>query len=254
MATKKEVMVAEQNGVELFSDEIPDFLKDKMNSCRGNEGMSQDDVIIPRLEVVQSLSACRKKNDPAYIEGADEGMLYNSVTRELYGESCFVVPVVFRKVYLLWQDLAQGGGFGGSFNSREEAESERSKKDKPDSWEVVDTHEHYCLIIGNDKSVTPIVMSMAKSKMKVSKKWNSLISLNGGDRFSRVYKVNGVADKNSANQDFYNVAVSNAGFVTKDLYEKAEKFFEQYNKGGIKTDNNYDTPVKVDGEDEDMPF
>ena len=108
------------------------------------------------------------------------------------------------------------------------------------------------MIVGSDKSVTPIVMSMAKSKMKVFKKWNSLISLNGGDRFSRVYKVNGVADKNSANQDFYNVAVSNAGFVTKDLYEKAEKFFEQYNKGGIKTDNNYDTPVKVD--DEDAPF
>lgn len=252
MATKKEVAVMENNEVELFSDEIPDFLKGKMDSCRGNEGMSQDDIVIPRLEVVQSLSACRKKNDPAYIEGANEGMLYNSVTRELYGESCFVVPVVFRKVFLLWQDLSQGGGFGGSFTSREEAEAERSRKDKPESWEVVDTHEHYCLIVGNDKTVTPIVMSMAKSKMKVSKKWNSLISLNGGDRFSRVYKINGVADKNSANQDFYNIAISNAGFVTKELYEKAEKFFDQYNKGGIKTDNNYDPVSK--GDEEELPF
>lgn len=257
MVAKNEVTVAKTNSVTerqenfAFAQDVPDFLKDKMDSNRGNENMSQDDIVIPRLEVVQSLSACRKKSDPAYIEGAQEGMLYNSVTRELYGEECYVVPVVFRKVYLLWQGLSSGGGFGGSFRSLDAAEAERNAKEKPEEWEAVDTHEHYCLLVGKDGNVSPIVMSMSKSKMKVSRKWNALVTLNGGDRFSRVYKVSGVADKNSSNQDFFNISISNAGFVNKEIYDKAERFFEKCASDGIKADTNYD---KVDVSDTEEEF
>ena len=75
----------------LSAGAVPDFLKDKMGEGRGNEGVSSDDMTVPRLELVQSLSEVRKKASPNYIEGIQEGDLYNNVTREVYGESVLFV-------------------------------------------------------------------------------------------------------------------------------------------------------------------
>ena len=63
MAKANEVATQDANAV-------PDFLKGMMNDTRGSEDVGADDIIVPRLELVQSLSKCRKKNDPAYIAGA----------------------------------------------------------------------------------------------------------------------------------------------------------------------------------------
>lgn len=90
--------------VEAFAvtDDIPEFLKKGSN--RGAENVGSEDVIIPRIELIQALSPARKKSDPAYIEGADEGMMFNNVTRELYGLEVMVVPVYYQKQFLVWKD------------------------------------------------------------------------------------------------------------------------------------------------------
>ncbi|MEY2824474.1 MAG: Vibrio phage, partial [Pseudomonadota bacterium] len=91
--------------------------------ARGAENVSTDDMIIPRIELVQALSPARNKKDAAYVEGAEEGMLFNNVTRELYGEFVLVIPVYYVKQYLVWKDRKQGGGgsngFRGAFASPE---------------------------------------------------------------------------------------------------------------------------------------
>ncbi len=133
--------------VEAFAvtDDIPEFLK--KGSQRGAENVTSDDVIIPRVELIQALSPARKKNDPGYIEGADEGMLFNNVTRELYGPELIVVPVFYTKQYLVWKDRKQGGGtngFRGAFNSKAEAEAAIAELAE-DGLEVVDTAQHFVL-------------------------------------------------------------------------------------------------------------
>ena len=87
---KNQVAVKEE--FELVTNEIPDFMK---QGNRGAENVGTDDMIIPRIELIQALSPVRKKSDPAYIEGAEEGMLYNNVTRTLYGTEVTVVPVYY---------------------------------------------------------------------------------------------------------------------------------------------------------------
>ena len=89
---------------------VPEFLK--TGTARGNEQVGASDLIIPRIELVQSLSPCRKKTDPAYIEGAEEGDLYNNVTRELYGKEITVIPLYFAKEFLLWKDRSKGRRYG----------------------------------------------------------------------------------------------------------------------------------------------
>jgi len=236
MATAKKA----KQEVATTNEQMPAWLQDKMDDTRGSENVEAEDLVIPRLELAQALSKCRKKQDPAYIPGCEEGMLYNNLTRELYGESVDLVPVFFKKEWLLWRDQDLGGGFAGAHPSLSAAETERQNQDDPDEWESIETHQHFCLLVREDGTTEEVVVSMAKSKMKKSKNWNSLIRINGGPRFSRMYKYEGVAAVNDKNQDYYNVDVKNAGFVTPEIFEKAEKTYESIASGKAKVDYSYD--------------
>ena len=226
--------------VAMFSDEVPDFLKNQ-TTARGSENVGADDLVIPRLELVQDLSPCRKKQDPNYIDGIEEGMLYNNVTRQNYGMETLVIPVFFRKEWLIWKNRDAGGGFRGAFNTETEAKIAMAELDDGDECEVVDTAQHFCLLIQPENGkVEEIVVSMSKSKMKVSRKWNSLIRMNGGDSFSRIYRIGTVSEKNSKNQDYYNFVVSPAGFPSKELYDRAEKLYDAIASGTVQIDRKVD--------------
>lgn len=236
MATKQpktEVAVAAAGAVSLMSDQLPDFMREKMGqSARGSENVTSDDLVIPRLEIVQSLSPARKRNDPGYIEGAEEGMLYNNVTRQLYGASVFVIPVFFRKEYCIFKDRKQGGGFRGAFGSELEAKQALKELDDAEHCEVVDMAQHFCLLANRETGKTEeIVMSMSKTKLKVSRKWNSLIRMTDMDSFARVYEVSGISEKNANNQDFFNFSVVQKGFSGEGVYKVAEKLYEAIKAG-----------------------
>jgi hypothetical protein len=57
------------------------------NAGKGLQNVTNDDITIPRLAIVQSGSPQRKKKDEKYIEGAEEGMIFNTVTNTVYGNT-----------------------------------------------------------------------------------------------------------------------------------------------------------------------
>lgn len=251
MATKneKELMNPE-------TEQVPDYIKQGQN--RGSEGVMMEDLTIPRLELVQALSPCRKKNDPAYIEGAEEGMLYNNVSREIYGTQVTIIPVTFKKEHLIWRDRKLGGGFRGAYDSLEEANAvieELVEKDPNNSsgLEATDTAQHLCLLVRPNGRIEEIAISMSRSKMKVSRQLNSLVRLNGGDRFSRTYLIEGVADKNDRGEDFMNFKVSNFGFPSREAYEQAEALYETIKSGEREIKINRDQEEAAAGNGEAEP-
>jgi hypothetical protein len=240
----KEVAVKQSSEVAIQT-EVPEFLKGKMGDTRGSEEVSSSDLIVPRIEVCQSLSKCRKKSDPSYIEGIQEGDIYNSVTREIYGSCVKVVPIYFRKEWLIWRDVDLGGGFGGSHSDEAMAIAAKQRQEKPEEWEIVDTYVHFVLIVIDGK-FEEAVFSMAKSKAAVSRKWNSLIRLNEGARFSRMYNIRGVEAQNKNGQDYFNVDITNLGFVDESTYKKAESVYNLIVAGKIQADH---TGGIIDDED-----
>jgi hypothetical protein len=243
MATKNQTTAVQTtNPMMMVSDAIPDFLKGQ-TGARGSENVGAADLVIPRLELVQDLSPCRKKADPSYIPGCEEGMLYNNVTRQLYGTEILVVPVYFRKEWLIWKHRIEGGGFRGAFATQDAAEVALESLEDGDKCEVTDTAQHFCLLINSDGRVEEIVISMNKSKMKVSRKLNSLIRMNEGDSFSRVYKIGTTSEKNSKNQDYFNLTVAPGGFPTQELYKKAESLYEAIKDGTVSIDRRTDEPA-----------
>ena len=50
----------------------------------GFENMGADDYALPFLRILSQLSPQVNKRDSKYIDGAEAGMIYNTVTSELY--------------------------------------------------------------------------------------------------------------------------------------------------------------------------
>jgi len=71
--------IAKKTGttMDMFSDDRPDYISDE--SHRGSEDVGMDDIILPRIDVIQALSPQIKKSDAKYIEGAEQGKIYNRV-------------------------------------------------------------------------------------------------------------------------------------------------------------------------------
>lgn len=225
---------------------LPAFLRDKMGSSRGTENVTTDDITIPRIDVLQSISPAVDQDDESYIEGARAGIIFNTLTRQLYGNEIMIVPVAFKKEQLVWKDRKAGGGFRGAFATVEEAQAAMVAMEDGDQCGIVETSQFYSLVLTKSDEnpdgfkIEEVMIPMAKSKMKVARKLNSLIRLNGGDSFTRVYLLKSFKDKNAANETFYNFDCSNHGYVDEVIYARAEKLYEDITAGRVKVDRSTD--------------
>ncbi len=212
-----------------FTDDRPEFLPE--NSSMGQENVTVDDLTIPRLGLVQDLSPQRKASKPEYIDGAESGMLFNNVSSELYGGSINFVPVYFRKEWCIWKLQDAGGGFMGAYPTEVDAQDAFIDEKFDEDYEIVDMAQHFGMIIHPDRRPEEIVISMSKSKMKVSRQFNTLVKMAGGDRFSRVYKISAVEDQNPKGQDYYNLSVAPIGYVSKPVYDLGLAMYESVSDG-----------------------
>jgi hypothetical protein len=243
MASKdKGTAVAEQKvgALILTQDEMPDYLRD--GEGKGNENVTLNDLVIPRLEIVQGLSPALKEGDPGYIESAKLGHLINSVTRENYEKVVYLVNVHFSLQYLVWKareykdpngrEVKTDGGFFGAFPTMEEAQARADQEGGADQGvEIIDTPQHVCLLVDPvTGDVQEIMVSMPRTKAKISRQWNSQIRLAGGDRFSRVWAVGSALESKNGN-DYYNFTTKPAGYVSKELYERAAKLYDAISSG-----------------------
>lgn len=228
----KDVAKKEQTQMAMFSD-APQV----RGTGRGSEDVSTQDLVIPRLEIIQDLSPQRKKSEPEYIEGAEEGMMYNTVSKQLYAGDVIIVPVLFRKEYIIWKNRKMGGGFIGSYHSMAEAEEALSKldnpvdKDKGPLYEIVDTHQNFCLLLAPESTAEnpigeEIVLSFSKSKAKIGRQMNSIIKMRGGDRWSSAYRLSVVPDENRNGDKFFNYKIAPIGYVPPAVAAWGEKLYE----------------------------
>src|SRR6056300_1204363 len=75
---------------------------------KGLQNISNDDVTIPRLAIIQSGSPQRKKKDEKYIDGADEGHIFNTVSNTLYTDGLTIIPCGYKKSYVEWVPRDKG--------------------------------------------------------------------------------------------------------------------------------------------------
>ncbi len=214
-----------------------DFVSD---SGMGLENVDKQDLALPFLKLLQSGSDETKKKHAKYVEGAEAGMFYNTVTKKLYnGEKGIeVIPVFYKMTYPEWAPFEKREGRPihndrGPGVMSKVTQNDRNKDMLDNGNEIIKTANHFVII--NGERPEKALMTMKSTQLKVSRQWNSLMENefendpNTGKSlqaptFSRIYKLNSVENSGSFTWHGYNVSmvrkVDNAG-----LYQMARDFY-----------------------------
>lgn len=184
MAKTKEtaaVAVAD-NEVPFGQDLVPTVDFSHFAEDAGDLGFSRDDLAVPFLKVLQSLSPQVQKREAEYIPGAEEGMILNSVTQEVYpgDPGIVVIPVMYAQSFTEWKP--KRGGFVKDHGSDASILSQTTKNDQNDdvlpSGNTIQSAGMYYVLVYNEVTgdVTQAVLSLTGTAQKQSRKWNTLIS------------------------------------------------------------------------------
>jgi len=223
MTAKKEVAKKE--------DQLPAYMR---SEGKGQDGVSAEDLVIPRLEIIQAISPQVSKNKPEFIEGATPGIFYNTASNELYGEHVKFVPIYFKKEFIIWKDRKSGGGYRGSFGTEAEAIEEMEGLDDGAQCAVAETHNHFGFLLKDSGKAEEIVVTASRSKLKFSRQFNSMVRMAGGDRFSREYEINVVEASNDLGS-WFSQNVKQLGYVSEEVYKAADKFYDNMASGAGKS-------------------
>jgi hypothetical protein len=216
---------------------------------KGSQNITQDDLALPFLKVLGQLSPEVNKRDGKYVEGAEPGMILNTVTNEVYNgtKGIEVLPVFYERKYVEWQDRGEGKGAPVAIHNADSdivstTTRDKSFKDRlPNGNYLENTANHYVVVLG--KSPTTAMISMKATQLKISRKWNSImmgLKLQGKNglftppTYSHIYNLKTVQMSNDKGT-WFGWEVSKIGPVSdKSVYEIAKNFAERLGKGDVK--------------------
>ena len=224
---------------------------------KGLGNISQQDLALPFLKILAQLSPEVNKRDGKYVEGAEAGMIYNSVTGELYNgvEGINVIPCFYKLEYLEWKDRGEGLGapiaiYPSSSDILSKTKPDANYKDRlPNGNYIEKTASHFVIITGDSPSTA--LISMKSTQLKISRKWNSMMSgikLKGKNglftpaSFSHIYKLKTTQMSNDKGT-WFGWEVSKVGPVTDNsLYQQAKTFSENISKGSVRAKHGEEKP------------
>lgn len=144
----------------------------------GTENVGVNDVIIPRLTIVQGLSPQLQKKKPEYIEGSEIGDICDVATGDLFKEGVLFLPVYYRKDWLEWAPRASGKGLV-TIHQTDEILEETTRDDKGRPFlengnYIAETAQWFGLNLtaGRRKCFIP----MASSQLKRSRKFMTMVT------------------------------------------------------------------------------
>lgn len=255
------------------STNLPATINMEADAGMGSENITEQDLAIPFIKCLTDTSPEVKKTHPKYVQGAEAGMIFNTVTKELHDgeEGILVVPVAFKRQELEWRP--DNGGLAGVHEPEEGLMATTTRDENknyvlPNGNVLVDTHQHYIMVLNPEtRSYYPAICGMTISRIKPSKEWNSNIltvqkpkSDGSGTfnpaRFGQIWRMKTFLDSNSKGA-WINWTVNFEKFVEDaKLYEDAKARHNSVKAGTTKVDHeaNADSAPKVASAAVDDPF
>jgi hypothetical protein len=229
------------------------------------QGLAKVDLnttALPFLKILSSMSPQTKKAKSEYIEGAEEGMIFNTVTEELFSgdEGIKVVPCFFEPVQLEWSDRGTGSS-APIVHPVDTPLLNKTTKDSdgklrlPEGTYLERTHNHYCLLLNEEGLSSQVLLSMKVSGLSRSRKWNSLMlsaQVKHGDQVINPpswYFSYHLTTKHQSNDkgDWYGWDIKRAEPVSADVYHAGKKFFDAVKRGSVEV--NYEQSSDSSGTD-----
>lgn len=213
----------------------------------GFAGMNQEDFALPFLRLLTNTSP-----EVGSIDGAMPGMIYNSVTGELFDgkKGILVVPCAYVRQYIEWAPRGSGSGAPiAYYPSTSDILSKTHRvpgenRDYLDNGNYIEnTANHYVMVLDAAGIPSPALIVMKSTQLKKSRKWNSmmqsakLMGKNGlftPPMYSQVYRLTTVKESNDKGQ-WFGWEVERVGSVeSDDVYLSAKSFADSIGAGDVK--------------------
>jgi len=223
---------------------------------QGAQNISQEDLALPFLKILGQLSPEVNKRDGKYVEGAEPGLIINTVTNELYSD-VNVIPCHYKRQYIEWQDRGTSTGAPVAIHEADSdiiSQTTRGKdyKDRLANGNYLEnTASHFVLVRGANPHTA--LISMKSTQLKVSRKWNSMmmgLKMQGKNglftppTYSHIYNLKTVQMSNDKGT-WFGWDVSKVGPVEqKDLYDMAKSFALSVGKGEIQAKHGTEETTK----------
>ena len=238
------------NSVDTKKENLPMASMFEGDAHKGMEQMGADDLALPFIRILGDLSPQVKKSKAEYVEGAEPGMLFNTVSKELYDGSkgIKVVPCYYKREYIEWSDRGEGPGapiavHPANTDLMNQTNRDAMGKDRlPNGNYLENTASYYVMVLSEDGSAETALITMKSTGLKTSRQWNSMISgikLQGTSgkftppMFSHIYHLTTVEMSNKKGT-WSTWSVAKVGPV-QDMgaYEQAKVFADSVSKGDV---------------------
>ena len=260
--------VAMKKSAELSTDAMDVIL------LYGGEGtsFSSDEMQVPFVRALQALSPQLGKKKAEYIEGAEQGDLFNTVTGEIWkgDDGVTIIPCFQTTKYLEFVPRDQGGGFRGEIDPTDpilqRTSRVGSKEILPTGNELVKSDQHFCLVMSSDGAFQPAVIDMKSTQLKVSRRWKTQIAMQKINHpktgamitpplFATVWKITTVEESNDQGT-WFTPSVEKVGLVeSRDIMLEAKRFRDSVAAGEVKAASEGAVPPATSvQQDDDIPF
>ena len=238
----------------------PDYIK--ANDSRGTENIETADIKFPALRLAQAMSPEVKRADPAYLEGLREGELFNSITREIYGEEPVHLIIVNQLGHRNTQFDPKDRNVVLESNIPDDdprcqftvtVKDGQQVRNKPLATKFYD---YMVLVIREGREPELMTLSLKSTQLKKAVALNSILKLSKLASFAHLFKATPVPEKKGNNQ-WYGWRFDSAGWVSEEQYALGAKYFDKFENKAKEVAANIaaepEAPAAADGDD-DIPF
>ena len=232
---------------------------------QGVEGLGTDDLAIPFINIIQSNSPQLNKREGKFIEGSEVGMLFNTVTNELFdGEKGVeVIPCAYQRQLIEWVPREQEGGFVEAHDPESgilqtTTKNERGQDVLPSGNYLANTASHYIILLSPTYGPTQSVVSMSSTQLKKSRRWNTMMvsntltlpdgSVKAAPSFAKAYSLKTVTESNK-HGSWFGYEIGESRDVSQEEFKIGATFYQAVSAGTVKVA----APEQEESSDE-VPF
>lgn len=261
--------------VQTLADNLPVSAEDLAGDAALGGKLGVQDVAIPYLYVLQTMSPQVNPDSAKFIEGARAGMLYMTALERVFDgrdDGLTVVLCHYERLIVEWRQREAGGGFVGWHEPDSEIINKAKPNEKgllvlPNGNVLTETAYHYVLVNVGDRW-SQAIMPLKSTGLKVSRKVNYELATtyvpgtkDPAPRFLYEWTLKTVKEQRDQ-YTWSNVSLRKNGMTSREVYVMARAFAAMAAKGTLKrataeeTAEAVVTPQSRNGgkDDADIPF
>jgi len=229
----------------------------------GFDNVDSKSLALPFLKVLGQLSPQVTQGDSQFMADARAGMIYNTVTDELYDgqKGIQVIPCYYKLEYIEWRDRGQEGSsapinvYAADSDIMSKTTRGDDGKDRLENGNYIEeTASHYVMVVEEEKSSTALI-TMKSTQRKKSKKWNSMMmSLRQKKKdgkgffkpapFTQVYTLKTVLEKNNLGS-WFGWEIEHIGQAgSEETIKAAYEFYTTCKKGAVRVNHGKEEQVE----------